>query len=331
MVGTDDAAGHDRSANRKRRLRVLRWLVTLLVVGIVGYFFGRSLTQNWSDFQAHQLAFDWGWVLATMLFALAVPLTGIVWARTVRIVQQDVPISTTEAVSVQSLSWILKYIPGQVGSVANKVLWAKKKGISRVLIIISFVYENIFLQIASIVPAAIVLLASLGPGIFGDNVTLLVLPLLVLIPMALIMYQPVFHKIVSLPAKKVLKQDVPRDYFLSTGQSLRASLEFVGPRVVNGVGFIFIAVSVSQIGPDQWLPFAAAYVLAGAIGILAIFVPSGLGVREAIIVVILSQYIPVPEAILISLLARLLSTIGDVLVAGIYLLTRRTIPKEIRP
>ncbi|WP_134322298.1 lysylphosphatidylglycerol synthase domain-containing protein [Cumulibacter soli] len=312
-------------------MKILRWIITLVVIGVVGYFFARSLIDNWSEFQSHQLAFDWGWVLATILFALAVALTGVVWARVVRVVEKDVPITTTEAVAVQSLSWVLKYIPGQVGSVANKVLWAKKKGISRMLIIISFVYENVFLQIASIVPAAVILLISLGPQIFGDNVTLLLLPLLVLIPMAMIMYRPLFHKIVNLPAKKVLKQDVPRDYFLSTWQSLRASLEFVGPRIVNGVGFVFIAESVSDITPSDWLPFAAAYVLAGAIGILAIFVPSGLGVREAIIVAILSQYIPVPEAILISLIARLLSTIGDLLVAGTYLVTRRTIPKEIRP
>ena len=53
----------------------------------------------------------------------------------------------------------------------------------------------------------------------------------------------------------------------------------------------------------MWLPFAAAYVLAGAIGILAIFVPSGIGVREAIIVLVLSQYIPVAQAIVISLIA----------------------------
>ena len=46
---------------------------------------------------------------------------------------------------------------------------------------------------------------------------------------------------------------------------------------------------------------------------------------------VLSQYIPVAEAIVISLLARLLSTVGDGLVALIYVGIRRTIPKEYRP
>jgi hypothetical protein len=50
-----------------------------------------------------------------------------------------------------------------------------------------------------------------------------------------------------------------------------------------------------------------------------------------VIVLILSQYVPAPEAIIISLLARLLATIGDAIVALIYLIVRRTLPQEIRP
>lgn len=311
--------------------RILRWVVTILVIGIVGYFFAGALVANWGELESQQLTFNWLWVPATVLFALAVPFTGMAWARIVRKLEPGVHISITEAVAVQCLSWLLKYIPGQVGSVANKVLWAGKKAISRTLIVISFIYENVFLQIASIVPASVVLLLSLGGRVFGENVTLLVLPLLVLIPLVLVLYQPFFHRLVSVPAKRLLKQDVPRTYFLSSGQSLIALVDFLWPRVLNGIGFLFVSAAVSNVTPAEWLPFAAAYVLAGAVGILAFLVPSGLGVREAVIVLILSQYIPVAEAIIISLLARALSTIGDALIALAYLGIRTTIPKEHRP
>lgn len=315
----------------KRRRRLLRWSFTVLVVGVVAYFFARALIDNWGEIEAHQLSFSWLWVAAVALFAVAVPVTGIAWARIVRSLDPRARISTAEAVAVQCLSWLLKYIPGQVGSVANKVLWAKRKGISRTLIVISFIYENVFLQLASIVPAAVILFVSLGPQVFGDNVTLLVLPLLVLIPLALVLYRPFFHRIVSFPARRILKQTVPREYFLKSVPSLVALVEFVGPRIINGVGFVLVAAAVSDIGPAEWAPFAAAYALAGAVGILAVFVPSGLGVREAVIVLVLSQYIPTAEAVVISLLARLLSTIGDAFIALIYVGIRRAIPKEFRP
>ncbi len=313
------------------RRKALRWGITVLVVGVVGYFFARALWDNWDQIQAEQLSFDGLWIVVVFVFALAVPLTGLLWARIVRVLDRDAHVTVAEAVAVQCASWLLKYIPGQVGSVVNKVVWAGRKGISRTLIVISFVYENVFLQLASIIPSVLILLISLGPEIFGDNVTLLLVPLLVLIPMAAVMYKPLFHKIVSVPARRALRQDVPHDYFLGSWRSLGFTLEFIGPRVVNAIGFVLICATVTEVTPAEWLPFGAAYVLAGAIGILAFFVPSGLGVREAVIVLILSQYMPVAEAIVISLLARLLSTIGDGVIALIYAGVRRAVPKENRP
>lgn len=313
------------------RKRALRWGLTTLVVGVVGFFFARALWDNWDQIQAEQLSFDWLWVASVAVFAVAVPLTGLLWARIVRSLDRAAHVTFSEAVAVQCASWLLKYIPGQVGSVVNKVVWAGRKGISRTLIVISFVYENVFLQLASIIPSVVILLLSLGPQIFGENVTLLLAPLLVLIPLIAVTYRPLFHRIVSIPARRALKQDVPADYFLGSWRAALFSLEFVGPRVVNAVGFVMICATVSDVTPAEWLPFGAAYALAGAIGILAFFVPSGLGVREAVIVLILSQYVPVAEAIVISLLARLLSTIGDAVIALIYAGVRRAVPKEYRP
>lgn len=299
----------------------------------MAYFFATALWENWDQVAEQRLTFDLRWVVATLIFAVAVPLTGLLWGRMLRVLDKGAAgrVTHVEAIAVQCASWLLKYIPGQVGSVVNKVVWAGKKGVSRSLVVITFVYENLFLQLASIVPSVIVLLLSLGPEIFGENATLLLLPLAILLPLATVAYKPIFHRIVNVPARRVLKQEVPETHFLSTPQSLRFTLEFLGPRILNGAGFVLLATTVSTVEPALWLPFAAAYVLAGAIGILAFFVPSGLGVREAVIVLILSQYIPVAEAIVLSLLARLLSTAADAVVAVIYVTLRRTIPKEHRP
>lgn len=325
------AAAPAQAAKRSPAKRVLRWVVTLAVVGVVGWLFARSLAANWEQVREQHLGFSWWWVLATACFAGAVALTGIAWGRIIRWLDPSAQVPAREAIAVQCLSWVLKYIPGQIGSVTNKVLWAGRKGISRTLVLISFLYENIFLQIASIVPAVVILLLSLGPSLFGANATLLLAPLAVLIPAAVVLYPPAFHALIALPARKLLKAEVPRDYFLSAPRTVLSLGEFLLPRLLNGIGFVIIAATVSDITSEHWLPFIAAYALAGAIGILAILVPSGLGVREAVIVVVLSQYVPTSEAIVISLLARLLATLGDALVALLYVTVRQTLPKETRP
>jgi uncharacterized membrane protein YbhN (UPF0104 family) len=75
--------------------------------------------------------------------------------------------------------------------------------------------------------------------------------------------------------------------------------------------------------PEWVFGVAATYILASIIGMLAIFVPGGLGVREAVAVALLSAYIPVAQAIVVTLVARLCATVSDALVALIYLVLNK--------
>lgn len=301
-----------------RAKRVIRTVIAVVVLVVVGVLFVRALADNWADVQRADLQFSWNFVVAIVLFAVAVPLSGVLWGLIVRRLAPDARFTMVEAAAVHCASWLLKYIPGQVGSLVNKLQWGTTKGISRTLTFVSFVYENIFLQLASIIPAAVILLASLGVAIFQANWTLLVLPVVAVIPLVALSQRRVLHFLVSLGMRRFSKEPlVPAD-FLGTGTTIAVQLGYVLPRVINGVGFVLIAIAVSDVGVDTWVPLAATYVVAGAIGILAVFVPSGLGVREAVIVVLASQYVSTTDAILMSIAARLLSTVADVIVAAIY-------------
>jgi glycosyltransferase 2 family protein len=231
--------------------------------------------------------------------------------------------------AVHSASWLLKYIPGQVGSLLNKVIWGQKRGLSRTLVVITFIYENVFLQIASIVPSVVILLATLGVALFEANPVTLLLPLLALIPLAVVLVRPLFHRVLDFATKRILKQRLPEEYFLRTSSTLILLLEFLIPRILNAFGFVLVALAVTDVDPALWPLFGAAYVLAGAIGILAVFVPSGLGVREAVIFACLfAAGIPAGTAALISILSRLISTVADAVIALGYLGLRFSLRKD---
>ncbi len=304
--------------------------MTALIVIVVGVFFARALIDNWTEVQEAGLSFSWLWIVATVLFAAAVPVSGLLWGGMVRSLS-SVAVGRLEAIAVHCLSWLLKYVPGQVGSLVNKVLWGQRRGISRTLVGITFVYENVFLVLAATVPSVIILFFALGPDLFGDNLGTVALPLVALIPLIAISNRWVFRTLLNPVFKRVAKQAVPKEYFLSTPRTLLNQLLFVVPRVMNGAGFVVIAVSLTGAGPDTWAPLAAAYMLAGAAGILAILVPSGIGVREAVIVLFAAPYLGVPQAIIAALLSRLLSTIGDGIVAAIYAALRFTLPPATEP
>lgn len=299
------------------RSRTLRAGLSLVIFAAVTYLFGRVLAGNWEAVRQIDLQFNGYSVAAVLLFAVAVVISGLLWgAMTTHL--GGGRIDMLEAVRVHCASWLLKYIPGQVGSVTNKVLWAGQRGISRTLVLISFVYENVFLLIGSIVPTFVILL--LADSFVGseDETSTLLPAVLALVPLILVTDRRVFRWAVKLIARRALKQDVPQEYFLSSRAALGYQLAFLLPRVVNGIGFVLIARSFLDVAASAYLPLAAIYVLAGAIGILAVFVPSGLGVRESVIVLLASRYMPVEQAIVLSLLARLYSTVGDGIVALLY-------------
>lgn len=311
-----------------RRNRVVRVGVTVVVLAVVAVLFGRTLADNWSAVQGIDVRVD-GWSVASvLLFAAAVVLSGVLWGDMVQRLG-DRRVGVLEAVRVQCASWLLKYIPGQVGSVANKVVWGTQRGIPRTLVAITFVYENVFLLIGSIAPTVVILfLADAFRDGDGGAFTQVLPAVLALVPLLLVTERTVFRRAVGLVGRRVLKRDVPPEYFLSRRAALGYQLAFLGPRVLNGLGFVCIVVSFLPVPASAYLPLAAAYVLAGAIGILAVFVPSGLGVREGVIVLFASRYMPVEQAIVLSLVARLYSTVADGVVAALYAALRfRSVPK----
>lgn len=313
------------------RKRLLRTAITGVVLAVVAYFFGRGLVQNWNAVRDIDVVVN-GWSVASVLvFALAVVCSGLLWGAMVASLG-DVHVGARESIRVHCASWLLKYVPGQVGSVANKIVWGGERGISRTLVVISFVYENVFLLLGSIVPSVVILVFSHGFTGAGDDAWGRIVPALVaVVPLLLVMDRRLFRRAVNLVGRRALKRDVPPEFFLSPVAALRYQLGFLVPRVVNGAGFVMVAVSFLDVPASAYVPLAAAYVLAGAVGILAVFVPSGLGVREGIIVVLASRYLPVEQAIVLSLVARLYSTVADVVVAGIYALLRARRHQEGRP
>jgi len=312
-----------------RTRKVIRTTVTVVVVVAVAALFAIALARNWAAVQEQHLSFDARYVFAVVVFSAAVPVSGLLWGAILNRLSPDHRVSARAAMALHTSSWLLKYIPGQVGSLVNKVEWGRRNGYSRVLIVITFIYENVFLQLASIVPSVVIILATVGYAVFENNVALLVLPLLALIPLGLVIDRRSFHRVLDLPSRRMLKQPLPEEYFLPRRTSLALFVGFIVPRIINGIGFVLIAATVIPVEPADWLYLGASYAFAGAIGILAVLVPSGLGVREAVTFALLVAVGVEPaQAVIISLLARLLSTIADAVLALVYLVIRPPAQKE---
>lgn len=300
---------------RPSRKKVLRALFTTVLVVVVGYFFWRTLSKNLDAVRGMDFSFN-GWTVASiLLFGLAVVFSGSLWGRMVsQLAGTKVP--EYESIRVHSSSWLLKYVPGQVGSIVNKVAWARGHGISQTLVTLTFVYENVFLIIGSLVPPVIILLFTGTLDLTGNHS--LLAALISLVPLLVLTSKRVFAWISNLIARFTIKRQIPEEFFLESRQSFAYQLWYLIPRVINGLGLAVIARTMINPPASAYLPLACAYIIAGAVGILAIAVPSGIGVRESVFVFLALPYITQPEAVVLSLAARVWATLADVVVAAIY-------------
>lgn len=303
-------------------LKFYKSLLSWAVIGVTLFFFAKTLQRNWDNLGEVSLTPDLLVVAAVILYVLSIVSSGILWGKIVkRLTGTSIP--AREATRVHLASWLLKYIPGQAGSLINKIAWGRSRKLDGKKITASFIYENVFLLLASTVPTIPVLFIALGNK-FSEGGTLF-LPLLISLPFVGIVLSPwFFTKLINFFFKLVKKQKLGQKDMLGGKDNIKFFFLFIIPRILNGAAFVFVAESLINIPASQYLTFGSLYVLAGIVGVLAIFVPSGLGVREAVIVLFASTYIPTEQAVLLALVSRFYATVSDVLVAAVYLWLKRT-------
>ena len=100
-------------------------------------------------------------------------------------------------------------------------------------------------------------------------------------------------------------------------QMLKVVVLFILNWIVLGIGFYMVAYAIYPLSLNYMLYVAGVFGLSVIIGILAIFAPSGLGVREVILVFGLSLIMPKEYAVIISIVSRLWMTVSELSVIGL--------------
>jgi uncharacterized membrane protein YbhN (UPF0104 family) len=91
--------------------------------------------------------------------------------------------------------------------------------------------------------------------------------------------------------------------------------------LIGGIGFYLFVDSVYPVAPQYILFLTGALAISSTLGLIAIFAPSGLGVREGVLVYLLLFMMPPPIAVIISILTRIWMTLIEIgLIGMVYLL-----------
>jgi hypothetical protein len=99
--------------------------------------------------------------------------------------------------------------------------------------------------------------------------------------------------------------------------------------LVTGFGFCLVVTGVQAESLRFWLAVGSTFSMAWVIGFLAFLTPSGLGVREGALAVLLTPLLPAPLPAVVALASRIWWTLGDLVSVGVAGLVRRRLPGKV--
>jgi len=285
-----------------------RRAVKVLLGGLVLFFLGLSIYRGWHDASPFQWnARPWPLVVSFTLALAFWLMTGGEWNIIVRYLGGT--LALRKGLKIYFLSNLGWYLPGKVWYAVGRAYLGQQEGVSVGVISTSVLMEMALSLTSSALMATLALpLVSplLGAKSLYLGVAVLVLGLAVL------------HPALMKPALTLLERLLP-----GPKRTMNPPLRYL---VMMGllVGYLFIwgfvgaafFILLNAIYPLSlaWLPTVAAiYAVSWMAGFLAPFAPSGLGVREGAMILLLGRYLPVPAVTAAAILFRLWLILAEVL------------------
>ena len=245
-------------------------------------------------------------VAAVVVGAAAYVLNGLVWRFLMQ--RPGMHLSASQAIRIVSLSQIAKYVPGGIWQPVSWIAMTSSLGISA-----SAAGVTLLALMALDVASALIvgpLLLALNDATSGFTWLLLVVPVSVAV-----VHPRVLSKFVRL-AQRLIRRLNTGDVSLVPAPRLYAALVGKLPVwLLLGVANLLAARAMHISGPGDWLLLTGGYAVAWAVGFLALPVPSGLGIREAVFIFILRTSFPIATAVLLAVSLRLLYIVVEGLVA----------------
>ncbi len=291
--------------NKDKLLKALKIIFGVLVVVFLAWYFRK----NWDEFSEKIMSVNIGIFIVSMLFYFVYKITlASLWHYITKI--NGCSIRYEKAVTSYLYSILGKYIPGKVFMLAARLTYYKEEEAPLSKVTVCFFIENV----CTLLGAAMLFIVSLFffPNELLENYKWLTL--LLIAAFFVCIHPKIINFLLRLIGKIFKKNlEIPMKY----SQMLKVVLLFIGNWLIVGFGFFILTKSIyPAVEWSQMLYCAGIWGVSAIMGILAIFAPSGLGVREGIIVAGLMLIMPQSDAMVISVVSRLWQTIPELLLVA---------------
>jgi uncharacterized membrane protein YbhN (UPF0104 family) len=288
-----------------------------MAVAAIFFFLGRIVWENWE--QVREAAFSFRAIpllLSTLIFVLGYFIQ--VWAWYLITLRLGIALSPGETVANWFYSQMGKYLPGKVWLLLGRFYLYDSKGKSKKAITVALYLETVTLILAAGLVFLVSLLSLKEVRSFPIGIPLAGVILLLLVSF-LFLHPRVLEKIFNRVLARLKSEPFPLP--LSYSDVLWVLAVCILSWVVGGFGFYLFVDSVFTVSPKDVYLLTGALAVSNTAGLLALFAPSGLGVREGVLVLLLSSIMPSSVAVVLSILTRLWMTFIEIgLIGVVYLI-----------
>jgi uncharacterized membrane protein YbhN (UPF0104 family) len=276
----DNVAAGSR-VGKKRWRRFLQFIVIVIIL----VFWARVLAANWDEIVNYPWRLSWFSLLQSFtVLMLQMFLISTIWWRALTVV--GMPISWRQGTGIWLQSQIARYIPGGVWDLAGRLVLGQEVGVDKRRMSASVGME-MGLQVLS---ASLFLLFALLYGADAGMRGYLPIVVIVMVLALFMLTPPVFSTLVNWGLR--LLRRPPLLLNIGYGNVLMLFLLSSAAHALNGLAFFLFARGLSSLPWSAAPLMISAFVGAWLIGYLAVFVPTGIGVREGALLLLLGPTFP---------------------------------------
>ncbi|GAB3600193.1 lysylphosphatidylglycerol synthase transmembrane domain-containing protein [Angustibacter peucedani] len=292
--------------SRGRVVAVARVVLGLLVVAAVVW----AVAASWSEVSGElQRVSPLALVGSSVLALVALVLTLVGW----RALMADLgsPLALGPASGVLFVGQLGKYLPGSVWTVVVQAEVASALGVPRKRTAVAGLLTVAMSALAGLGVGVVALPALVSAG--GSAASWLVL---LVVPLGLAVLHPrVLNALVDRGLR--LLRRAPLEQPLS-GRAIAVTMgAFVLAWLALGLHLWVLVNDLGAPASSSWVPSVFGYALGASTGMLAVLVPAGFGVREVVLVLLLTGPLDRPAALAVVLLSRFVVTGSDVVAAAV--------------
>lgn len=307
-------------------MRKTSWRIAQAVVGaIILFFLVRKFLENWHKVQDQPIQWDlhWEFIAASLIVTWA--MYGVLiwgwrtvlegWRESLRII---------DAARIWTISSLGGYIPGKVWSIAGMALMAQQRGVSGT----AATGSAVIMQLISIATGAMIALVLVGTPLLDrflggwGSIAAMILAAVTLIGAVALTSPSLTRRIGFL----LRRPDAVRP--VEPGA-------LAGALVANLVAWAGYGIALQLLGLGtlhgvelSWSTATGAFAASYVIGYVFVLLPAGFGVREAVMITILTPSIGVGPAAALAAASRVVLTVNQVGAALPFLLFRSQ-PRDI--